>query len=118
MPPGALGHPRVGNVATALTAVFTSVAVAIVALVGFRDSLRARLRDTWPAGVPVLTQAAEILADYLEDERARGRIPAGASPATLGAILIGTTHLLYADRTGTPSTPEDVRRAVEAVIPA
>jgi AcrR family transcriptional regulator len=106
-----------GNVTAALTGLFDSVAVAIVALVTFRDGLRARLRDTWPAGVPVLTQAADILADYLEDERARGRVPASADTATLGAILIGTAHLLFADRTGTRPAAGDIRRAVEAIIP-
>jgi AcrR family transcriptional regulator len=106
-----------GNVTAALTGLFDSVAVAIVALVTFRDGLRARLRDTWPAGVPVLTRAAEILAEYLEDERVRGRVPAGADAATLGAILIGTAHLLFADRTGTRPTGDAVRRAVEAIIP-
>ncbi|HWS37176.1 MAG TPA: TetR/AcrR family transcriptional regulator [Actinoplanes sp.] len=107
-----------GNVATALTALFGSVAVALVALVTFRDGLRARLRDTWPAGVPVLTQAAGLLADYLEDERARGRIAAGADPSVLGAILIGTGHLLFADRTGPAPTADDVHRAVSAILPA
>ncbi|GAA1638383.1 TetR/AcrR family transcriptional regulator [Actinoplanes couchii] len=107
-----------GNVAAFLTALFGSVAVAIVALVTFRDGLRARLRDTWPAGVPVLTQGAVALADYLEDERARGRVAAGADTTVLGAILIGTGHLLHADRTGSPPTPAELRRAVEAIIPA
>jgi AcrR family transcriptional regulator len=106
-----------GNVAGALTGLFDSVAVAIVALVSFRDGLRARLRDTWPAGVPVLTRAAEIIADYLEDERARGRIPAGADTTVLGAILIGTAHLMFADRTGARPTADDIRRTVEAIIP-
>jgi AcrR family transcriptional regulator len=106
-----------GNVADALTSLFGSVAVAIVALVTFRDGLRARLRETWPAGVPVLTEAAELLAAYLEDERSLGRIAAGADTATLGAILIGTAHLLFADRTGPAPSPEDVRRAVAAIIP-
>lgn len=104
-------------VAEALTSLFGSVAVAIVALVTFRDGLRARLRETWPAGVPVLTEAAELFAAYLEDERALGRIAATADPATLGAILIGAGHLLFADRTGPPPAPADVRRTVAAIIP-
>ena len=107
-----------GNVTAMLTSLFTSVAVAVVALITFRDGLRARLRDTWPAGVPVLTEAAELIAGYLEDERARGRIPAGADSTVLAAVLIGTGHLLFADRTGRPPAEDDVRRAVEAVIPA
>jgi AcrR family transcriptional regulator len=41
------------NLADALTALFESVAVAIVALMIFRDDLRARLRQTRPSGVPL-----------------------------------------------------------------
>ncbi|BBH71626.1 TetR family transcriptional regulator [Actinoplanes sp. OR16] len=108
----------VANVADALTALFGSVAVAIVALVTFRDELRARLRETWPAGVPVLTEGAIMLASYLEDERARGRIAADADPDTLGAILIGTGHLLFADRTGTPPAPDAVLDMVRKIVPS
>jgi AcrR family transcriptional regulator len=105
-----------GNITDALIAVFGSVAVAIVALVTFRDELRARLRDTWPAGVPVLTEAAMMLAAYLTAERDRGRVAPGADPQTLGAMLIGSAHLLFADRTGPPPARETVRRAVAGVL--
>jgi AcrR family transcriptional regulator len=64
------------NLTEALTALFGSVAVAIVALVTFQDELRARLRTTWPAGVPVLTEAAVMIASYLTAERSLGRIAA------------------------------------------
>ncbi|MEU4692506.1 TetR/AcrR family transcriptional regulator [Actinoplanes sp. NPDC023714] len=107
-----------GNVAGALTALFGSVAVAIVALVTFRDELRARLREDWPAGVPVLTEGARMIASYLEDERSRGRIARDADPDTLGAMLIGTGHLLFADRTGPPPTPEAVLAMVTKIVPA
>lgn len=104
------------NVADALTALFGSVAVAIVALVTFRDELRARLRDTWPAGVPVLTDAAVMLATYLGDERDQGRIAADADVDTLAAMLIGSGHLLFADRTGPPPTPAAVHTMVRTVL--
>ena len=105
-----------GNLAVALTALFGSVAVAIVALVTFRDELRARLRQTWPAGVPVLTEAVVMMADYLTAERNLGRIAADADVATLAPTLIGAGHLLYADRTGTPPDAGAVRKMVTAVI--
>jgi AcrR family transcriptional regulator len=105
-----------GNLTTALIAVFESVAVAIVALITFRDELRARLRHTWPAGVPVLTEAAEMIAAYLAAERERGRIPAGAHVDTLAAILIGTGHLLFADRTGARPGEQYVHRMVSSVL--
>jgi AcrR family transcriptional regulator len=78
-----------GNLTDALTALFESVAVAVVALVTFRDELRARLRRTWPAGVPVLTDAATMIADYLTAERDLGRIAPDADVDTLAPALIG-----------------------------
>ncbi len=105
-----------GNVVDAVTAVFTSVAVAIIPLITFRDELRSRLRHQWPAGVPVITEAAEMIAAYLAAEQDRGRVPAGTDVQTVAAIVIGTTHLLYADRTGTPPTRETLERAVSAIV--
>jgi len=105
-----------GNLAGALTGLFSSVALSIVALITFRDELRARLRRTWPAGVPVLTEAAGTIASYLAAERGRGRIAADADVGTLAAMLIGTGHLLFADRRGAPPEADDVRRMVTTVI--
>ncbi|OLF16721.1 TetR/AcrR family transcriptional regulator [Actinophytocola xanthii] len=106
----------VDNLTSALTALFTSVAVAVVPLVIFRDELRARLRRTWPAGVPVLTEAAEMVAAYLAAERDLGRLAADAEVDGLAPMLIGTVHLLFADRTGTRPDAEAVRRAVTTVV--
>lgn len=104
------------NLTTALTAVFNSVAVAMVPLLIFRDELRARLRKTWPAGVPVLTEAATMIADYLRAERDLGRITEDADIDTLAPTLIGGGHLLYADRNSLPSDDDAVRRTVATVI--
>lgn len=104
----------VDNLAGAISAVFAGVAVAIVALVTFRDDLRRRLRETWPAGVPVLTEAAIMIKAYLERERELGRVgdidPDGAAP-----MLIGTGHLLFADRDAPPEE-DAVRRMVASVV--
>jgi AcrR family transcriptional regulator len=51
----------VDNLTGFLTALFGSVAVAIVALVISRNDLRARLRQSIPTGVPILTQAAAVM---------------------------------------------------------
>jgi AcrR family transcriptional regulator len=106
----------VGNLAGALTALFSSVAVAVVALITFRDELRARLRRDWPAGVPVLTEAVDMIAAYLTAERERGRIGPGADVDTLAPTLIGAAHLLFADRTGTPPDDDAVRKMVTTVL--
>lgn len=105
-----------GNLTGALTTLFSSVAVAIVSLITFRDELRARLRQTWPAGVPVLTEATAMIASYLTAERELGRIAAEADIDTLAPTLIGAGHLLFADRKGTPPEAEAVRKVVTTVI--
>ncbi|MEU4834516.1 TetR/AcrR family transcriptional regulator [Streptosporangium sp. NPDC023615] len=105
-----------GNLTGALTALFESVALAIVGLIAARDGLRARLRRDLPAGVPVLTDSAIVIASYLAAERDLGRIAPDADVDTLAAMLIGTTHLLFAGRDDTPPETEAVRRIVTTVL--
>jgi AcrR family transcriptional regulator len=104
------------NLTGALTALFGSVAVAIVPLITFRDALRARLRQARPAGVPVLTEAATMIASYLAAERDLGRIAADADVDTLAPTLIGAGHLLFADREGPPPEAGAVRKTVTTVL--
>lgn len=106
----------VDNLTEALTAVFESVALAMVGLITARDELRARLRKDLPAGVPVLTESAIMIGSYLGAERDLGRIPADAQVESLAAMLIGTGHLLFADRTGPSPEPEAVRRMVSGIV--
>jgi AcrR family transcriptional regulator len=88
-----------GNLTGALIDLFDSVAVAIVGLVIFRDALRARLRQARPApGVPVLTDAAAMIAAYLNEECELGRIAADADVDALALSLIGAGHMLFAGR--------------------
>jgi AcrR family transcriptional regulator len=113
---GAAGTGTVaGNLASALTAVFESAAVAMVGLITARDGLRARLRRDLPAGVPVLTESAVVIAGYLAAERDLGRVAADADVDTLGAMLIGTGHLLFTGR-DTPPGAADVHRVVTTAI--
>jgi AcrR family transcriptional regulator len=105
-----------GNLTGALRDLFGSVAVAIVALITFRDDLRARLRQTRPAGVPVLTEATAMIASYLAAERELGRIAAHADIDALAPTLIGAGHLLFAGRVGAPPEAEAVHKVVTTVI--
>jgi AcrR family transcriptional regulator len=105
-----------GNLTGALTDLFGPVAVAIVALITFRDDLRARLRQTTPRGVPLLTEGAAMIASYLAAEQDLGRIAADADVGTLAATLLGASHLLFADRNGTPPDAEAVGKVVTTVI--
>ena len=105
-----------GNLADALRTLFGSVAVAIVALIIARDDLRARLRASKPVGVPVLTEATAMIASYLAIECELGRLAAGADVDTLAPMLIGTGHLLFADRGGTPPEEGALDKVVNTVI--
>jgi AcrR family transcriptional regulator len=91
---------------------FGSVAVAIVALV----ISRAELRQSMPTGMPILTQAAAMIASYLSIERDLGRIAADAEIEMLAPMLIGTLHLLFAGSKGNPPDVRKVRKVVGAVI--
>ncbi|REK91913.1 TetR family transcriptional regulator [Streptomyces inhibens] len=104
------------NLTGALTDLFGAVAVAIVGLVTSRDDLRARLRRTTPTGIPILTEATAMIASYLTTERELGRIAADADVDTLAPTLIGTGHMLFADRKGTPPEAGAVHKVVTTVI--
>lgn len=105
----------IDNLTAALTDVFGPVAVAIVGLVTFRDGLRARLRQAGLPGIPLLAQAAALIAGYLAAERDLGRIASDADPATVALTLIGSAHLLFAGRDDPPPV-EELRRIVAAVV--
>jgi AcrR family transcriptional regulator len=104
------------NLAGVLTDLFGSVAVAIVGLIISRDELRARLRQTRPTGIPLLAEAAAMIASYLTIERDLGRIAADADVDTLAPTLIGAGHLLFADRKAAPPEAAAVRKVVTTVI--
>lgn len=107
----------VDNLTDAMTALFESVAVAIVALITFRDELRTRLRQASSSGgVPVLAEATAMIASYLAAEREFGRISADADIDTLAPTLIGAGHLLFADLKGDPPESGAVRKMVTTVL--
>lgn len=111
-----LGSP-VTHLTAALFELFDPVAVGIVGLITVRDTLRARLRRTWPRGVPILAEGQAMITGYLLAERRLGRVTAVADTdiATAALMLIGSGHLLFA---GTDAPPDraDVRGVVAAAL--
>ncbi|MEU3225425.1 helix-turn-helix domain-containing protein [Streptomyces sp. NPDC006976] len=106
----------VDNLAEALRDLFGPVTVAVVALITFRDGLRARLREAGLTGIPLLMQGAAMIAAYLTAEREAGRLAADADVDTLAPTLVGAGHLLFADRSSAPPQPAAIRKMVTTVI--
>jgi AcrR family transcriptional regulator len=100
-----------GNLTGALMEVFGTVAVAMVSLLMFRDDLRAALRRAGLRGVPVAAEAAEMIRSYLAAEQQLGRISADADVHALGLSLIGSAHIMLADR---PDVPDAA--AIEGLV--
>ncbi|WP_433294933.1 TetR/AcrR family transcriptional regulator [Actinoplanes sp. CA-030573] len=105
------------NLRVVLEELFGSVAVAIISLITFRDDLRARLRAARGApGVPLLGEAAAMIAAYLRAEQELGRVAADADVVTVAGMLIGTGHLMFADRDGTAPSSSEVDRMLTAAL--
>jgi AcrR family transcriptional regulator len=106
----------VENLVDALAAMFSPLAVAVVALVITRDGLRSRLRDSGAARFPLLAEATTTVIAYLTAEQELGRIRAAPDIATLAPSLIGAVHLLFADQETGPPDAETLRKVVAVVL--
>ncbi len=106
----------VDNLAEALQDLFGPVTVAIVALITFRDGLRARLRQAGLTGIPLAMQATSMIAAYLAAERELERLADDADIDTLAPTLVGAAHLLFADRSSAPPQTAAIRKMVTTVV--
>ncbi|MEV5605004.1 TetR family transcriptional regulator [Streptomyces sp. NPDC052299] len=106
-----------GNLTDALTGLFGPVPVAIIPLITFRDELRTRLRQATPGGgIAILAQITAAVSGYLAQERALGRVAAGADLDSLTLSLVGGGHLLFADRDPGPPDAAAVGKLVTTVL--
>ncbi|MFD0636904.1 TetR/AcrR family transcriptional regulator [Catenulispora yoronensis] len=104
------------NLAEALHELFTPLATRIVALIAFRDGVRARLRAAGVVGVPILGEGTRMLAGYLEAERGLGRLLPGLDVDLMALMLIGTVQMTYADHGDRPPSLAEVRQVVAGVV--
>ena len=105
-----------GNLAAVLPEVLSSGYLGLIRLVIARDELRARLRAATGSRLPLMSESTVLVARYLEAERDRGRITAGADIATLAPTLIGAVHLLFSDADGAAPDQAALARVIAAVI--
>jgi AcrR family transcriptional regulator len=106
----------VDNVVTAVTAVFSPLAVAMVALVITRDGLRARLHQAGAARFPLMAEGSAMISAYLKDEQILGRVAIDVDVPTVSYTLIGATHLLFADSENGPADAGTLHRVVSHVL--
>ncbi|MER7333141.1 MULTISPECIES: TetR/AcrR family transcriptional regulator [unclassified Micromonospora] len=106
----------VDNLTGILTELFGAVTLAIIRLILARDELLTRLRQARPARMPILSEATAMITSYLATERELGRVAVDADIDTLAPMLVGTGHLLLADREGTPPSTGAVHKVVTTVI--
>lgn len=104
-----------GNLAGALADLFGAIGLRIVTLVISRDELRARLQQTRPTGIPVLTDAGTTVSAYLAAEQELGRVEFFVDVETLALTLIGAGHLMYAGQTEPPARDE-VEKLVASIV--
>lgn len=95
-----------GNVAQALALALDPTVTAIVDLTCSRRALLDRLRLTTPTGIPLLTEATAMIANYLTAERGLGRLPVDTDVDALALLLVGGAHLLTAGDHRTPPDPQ------------
>lgn len=106
----------IDNLTEALTTVFTPLAVAMVALVITRDSLRERLRKADAARFPLLAEGTRMITAYLTQEQALGRVAPTVDIPTFSHMLIGSVHLLFTDRDGGPPDAEALRKTIAEAL--
>jgi AcrR family transcriptional regulator len=105
-----------GNLAGAFPELFSPALLALVRLVIARDELRARLRTATGSRIPLLSEAAALVAGYLTAERNLGRVAPGADIAALAPALAGAAHLLFTGVEGAVPDASAVDRMVTAVL--
>jgi AcrR family transcriptional regulator len=106
----------VGNLSAALIEMFDPVELALVSLIISRDGLRAQLRETTPAGIPLVAEVTSMLSGYLAAERERDRILPDADVGTLALTLVGTAHLLFAGELGALPDASAVEEVVASIV--
>jgi AcrR family transcriptional regulator len=106
----------VDNAVAALTAVFSPLAVAMVALVITRDGLRARLQQTGAARFPFMAEGSAMISAYLQEEQVLGRVAIDVDVPTVSYTLIGATHLLFADSESGPPEAGALHGVVSHVL--
>lgn len=103
------------NVTAALLELLDPVVLALVPQIIAHDGIRRRISTDRP-GLPLLADAAAVVAGYLAGEQRDGRIAATADVGTAALSVVATAHLLLAGEMGALPTTDAVHEVIESVL--
>jgi AcrR family transcriptional regulator len=104
------------NVAVALRELLDPVVLALVPHIIAHHQIRTRIATNERPGLPLLSDAAAVVQDYLAREQQRGRITATADIGTTALSVIATAHLLLAGELGALPTSDAIREVTETML--
>ncbi len=106
-----------GNITAALRDLLDPVVLALVPQIIAHDEIRRRIATDQP-GLPLLSDAAAVVENYLAREQQQGRIAATVDVGTTALSVIATAHLLLADELGALPTTDAVREVIGSILVA
>jgi AcrR family transcriptional regulator len=104
------------NVAAALGELLHPVVLALVPQIIAHDAIRSRIATKERPGLPLLSDAAAVVRDYLAREQQQGRITATADLGTTALSVIGTAHLLLAGELGALPSTDAILEVTESIL--
>jgi AcrR family transcriptional regulator len=92
---------------------------AIAAAAMSRPGITGHVRGAMQQGAPSFGAIEAAVIDYLDQEKALGRVGTGTDTETLALAIVGTTHhLLMTGWAGTPDPADRIRRLIAALTSA
>ncbi len=104
-----------GNITAALRDLLDPVVLALVPQIIAHDEIRRRIATDQP-GLPLLSDAAAVVENYLAREQQQGRIAATVDVGTTALSVIATAHLLLAGELGALPTTDAVREVIGSIL--
>jgi len=104
------------NVAAALSELLDPVVLALVPQIIAHPRIRGRIATNELPGLPLLSDAAAVVRDYLGREQRQGRIAATADVGTTALSVIATAHLLLAGELGALPTADAILEVTESLL--
>lgn len=104
------------NVAAALSELLDPVVLALVPQIIAHHRIRSQIDANERPGLPLLSDAAAVVQDYLAREQQHGRVTANADIGTTALSVIATGHLLLAGELGALPSADAILEVTESIL--